>query len=441
MRLSPAVPLLLLFATLATAAEPASPIVRRVDFDTTVTPITAQRIVVAIDDAERDGDEAVLIVLDTPGGLVSSMETIVKRMLAAKVPVIVWVGPSGAKAASAGFFILLAGDVAAMAPGTRAGASSTVIMGGENTDDNVMLRKSNEDLAALLRSIAERRGRNPEVSQRAVFEAKSYEETVALEDGLIDLIAPDVDTLLGDLDGREVTRFDGTKVTLHTAGAVMTTTEFGLRHRFLEVLGNPGVVLLLLMLGLAGLWIEATHPGLIFPGVAGALCLLLFVLSAQILPVSAAGVLLILLAIVMFILEIKVVSYGLLTFGGLVCLVIGGLMLVNGPIPALRVPLITVLPVALAFTAFVAIVIRYVVRAQRDRVGTGVEGLMRELGTVTVPLAPEGKVRVHGEIWNATATGAGPVPAGTRVRVVRVDDMLLTVEPLATGETADATRS
>lgn len=418
-----------LLPALATlAAADAAPTVRRVDFNGTVTPISAERVVRTIDDAEAAGDDAVLIVLDTPGGLVSSMETIVKRQLAARVPVVVWVGPSGARAASAGFYILIAGDVAAMAPGTRTGASSVITMGGDNSADNVVLRKANEDKAALLRSIAERRGRNPQVAERAVFEARAFEESVALEEGLIDEVAGSVEELLAVLDGREVTRFDGETVTLHTANARIVETEFGLRHRFFELLANPTLAMLLLLLGLAGLWIEATHPGLIVPGVLGALSLALFVMAGQLLPISGIGVMLVLLAIALFILEIKVTSYGLLSLAATTCLVLGLWMLIDGPIPALRVPFLAVLPVALAVVGCVGLAVSLAVRAQRQAVGTGVEGMMRESGVAAVDLDPEGTVRVHGEIWNAVAAGGVPIPAGTAVRVVGVDDLRLTVE-------------
>jgi membrane-bound serine protease (ClpP class) len=393
------------------------PVIRLVEFETTVNPITAHRIVRAIDAAEAAGDTAVLIRLDTPGGLVASMETIVKRMLAAEVPTIVWVGPSGAKAASAGFFILVSADVAAMAPGTRTGAASTVFgLGGEeNTEDNILLKKANEDSAALIRSIAERRSRNVEACERAVFSAKAYEESVALEDGLVDLVAGSIDDLLSELEGREIRRFDGSTVVLETAGATLVSTDLSLRQEFMELLGNPTVAYILFMLGLLGLYVEFSNPGLIFPAVAGALCLLLFAVSAQVLPISAIGVLLILLAIVMFLLEIKVTSYGMLTVGGIVSLVIGSIMLIDGPIPELRVPFGVVLPTSILGALLCVLLLRLAIRAHRERVGTGIEGLADEMGTVTEILDPEGKVRVHGEIWNAAAA-QGPVRLGSRWR-------------------------
>jgi len=421
---------LLLASAWAGAVGAEAAVIRLVEFEAAITPISAQRITRAIDDAEQAGDDLVLIELDTPGGMVNSMEDIVKRMLAAEVPIVVWVGPSGAKAASAGFFVLLAADVAAMAPGTRTGAASTVYgFGGESRDDDVMLKKANQDLAALIRSIADRRDRNPEACEKAVFEAQAYEEGVALEQGLIDLIAGDRTELLELLDAREVQRFDGSTVVLQTADARFVTSQFSFRHEFMEFLATPALASIFLMLGMLGLYVEFTHPGAVFPGVVGALCLLLFALTAQVLPVSAIGVMLILLAVVMFILEIKVTSYGMLTLGGTVSLVIGAIMLVDGPIPELRVPPSVVLPTALFIAALCILAMRLAIKAQLARVSTGVEGLVSELGTVTRDLDPEGSVQVHGEIWNA-ASVSGPLPRGTRVRVVAVDSMRITVEPL-----------
>ena len=421
-------PLLLLAAEAALAGGPR---VRLVEFEAVVNPVTAHRIIRAIDDAEAEGDDLILIQLDTPGGLVTSMENIVKRMLASEVPIVVWVGPSGARAASAGFFILMAADVAVMAPGTRTGAASTVILGGENTEDNVLLKKANEDSAALVRSIARQRNRNVEACEQAVMDAKAYEETVALERGLIDFVARDRSELLELLDAREIKRFDGSTVTVRTAGATFVSSQFPWRQKFMEVLSNPIVAYLLFLGGVAGIYMEFSHPGAVFPGVVGALCLLMFALAAQALPVSAVGILLVGLSIVMFILEVKVTSFGMLTVGGVICLMLGSAILIDGPIPELRVPLELVLPLSLALGAVCAFTVRLVFKAQQDRVGTGVEGMTGETGTVTQVLDPEGKVFVHGEIWNA-ASSAGTIPQGDRVRVVRVDRMRLTVEPAGT---------
>jgi membrane-bound serine protease (ClpP class) len=301
------------------------------------------------------------------------------------------------------------------------------MMGGENREDDVLLKKSNEDLAALVRSIADRRGRNPEICERAVFEAKAYEETVALELGLIDLVAGSQEELLEKLDAREVRLFDDTRVTLRTAGARFVRSDFSFRHTFMEALAHPIVAYLLLLGGLAGLYVEFTHPGVVFPGVVGALCLLLFALTAQALPISAIGVLLILLAVVMFLLEIKVVSYGMLTFGGVICLLLGSWLLIDGPIPELRLPLSVILPTSLAISAFCAYAVHLAAQAQRSRVGTGVEDLVARTGTVTRALTPEGKVFVRGEIWSARSENE-PIEEGVPVEVVRVEGLRLIVE-------------
>jgi len=427
MRRLPPILLVLVFLVLL-PAQADDPVVRLVEFEAPITAISAMRITQAIDDAEEEGDELVLIVLDTPGGMVTSMETIVKRMLAAEIPIVVWVGPSGAKAASAGFFLLISADVAAMAPGTRTGAASTVYGTKESKEDDVLLKKSNEDLAALIRSIADHRGRDVEACERAVFEAKAYEEQVAMEKGLVDLIATSQEDLLEQLDGQEIRRFDGSTTTLHTAGSTYAVSEFSLKHEFMELLAVPVVAAFLLFAGLLGIYVEFTHPGVVFPGVAGALCLLLFAISAQVLPISTIGVLLIVLALVMFVLEIKVTSFGMLTLGGAVALVIGGWMLVDGPIPELRVPFFFVLPVALAITLMCAFVVRFAIRAHRAKVATGQEGLVGKIGTVSEDLTPEGKIFVHGEIWNAVTAG-GPISHGARVKIIGVDEMTLSVAP------------
>jgi membrane-bound serine protease (ClpP class) len=267
-----------------------------------------------------------------------------------------------------------------------------------------------------------------EKAEQAVFAADAYSEIEALDDGLIELVAKNREELLEQLDGMEVKRFDGEVVVLGTGGARFSSTKSGFRQKLFEFLATPAVASILLLLGIAGLYVEMSHPGMVFPAVVGALCLILFFFAASQLPISTVGVLLILLALVMFILEIKVVSYGMLTVGGAVCLVIGSTMLIDGPIPELRVPPVIVIPTALLVALLCAFVVRLAVKAQRTRVFTGVEGLVGKIGTVTEELRPEGKVFVHGELWDARSTG-GTVADGARVRVVRADDMMLTVEP------------
>jgi membrane-bound serine protease (ClpP class) len=356
------------------------------------------------------------------------METIVKSFLAAEVPVVVYVTPSGAHAASAGFFILLSADVAAMSPGTRTGAASVVFGQGANDPDDVLLRKATEDAAALVRGIAERRGRNVEAAESTVLEAKAYTETVALEEGLIDLVVGDRDALLAALDGREVVRFDGTRVTLDLAGATVVPVEIDFTGRVLEFVAHPGIAYLLLIVGSMGLWVEFQNPGLIVPGVVGAICLILFAVASSVLPVSALGILLIVLSLVLFALEVKVVSYGMLTIAGIVAIVAGSMLLIDGPIPELRVPPSVYLPVSLASAALLAFTVWKVGKAQRGQVTTGVEGLVGETGVAHTKLDPEGKVYVHGEYWDAVS-GSRRIETGERVRVARVDSLRLFVEP------------
>ncbi len=434
MRLRPlTVVLLLAVIALAPAVLAAGPTVRYVEFDTEVTSVTVQRITKAIDTAEAQGEDLVLVRIDTPGGVLSATESLIQEMLASQVPVVVWVGPSGTHAASAGFFILMAADVAAMAPGTRTGAASTVMSGGDNSDDNVLLRKINQDTAALLRSLAERRGRDKEAAEKTVFEAVSYEETAALEARLIDLIASDRDELLEMLDGFALTRFNGDTVVLETAGAQVIEMEFDWRQQMLEVIGSPALAQILLLLGFAGLYFEYQNPGLIFPAVLGVVCLIAFAFAAQILPVSAFGILLIAGALVLFVLELKFVSHGLLSLGGLVCLILGSSMLVDGPIPELRVPWTVYVPMSLMVGGLMIVALRFAISAQRVPVATGVEGLTGAMGQVSRVLDGGGKVFVNGEVWDAHSN-AGELVEGMRVRVVAVDGMQLTVEPADAGE-------
>jgi membrane-bound serine protease (ClpP class) len=432
MKLWAVVPVIGLLVCLPVGAEEA-PVIRWVDFDQSVNPISIHRITRAIEEAEANGEDLVILRLDTPGGMVVSLHTTVQAILNSKVPVVAWVAPAGAHAASAGFFILVAADVAVMSPGTRTGAASTIVMGGENREDDVGLKKMNEDGAALLRSIAERRGRDKQACEDAVFAAKAFEESVALEKGLIDFIAGDREELLELLDGREVRRFDGEVITVRTAGAVFTESNFSAKQLFFEFLADPTIAFLLLAVGGFLVYFEFQNPGMFVPGVLGAVFLLLFAVAAMNLPVSVLGFLLIGLAAVLFVLEVKIASHGLLTLGGAVALIAGSLILFDGPIPELRVSPLVVVPVASAIVFFTFIVMRMALRAARARVSTGVEGLEAKIATVTRSLDPRGKVFVHGETWNAVSSGPG-VPLGASVRVVKVDDMLLTVEPL-NGET------
>jgi membrane-bound serine protease (ClpP class) len=344
-------------------------------------------------------------------------------MLNCRTPVAVFVGPSGARAASAGFVITIAADVAAMAPGTNIGAAHPVA--GIGQMDEVMSKKVTQDAAAYIRSKAERRGRNVEMAEKAVVESKSFTEKEALELKLIDLVVKDVPDLLAQLEGREVKRFDGTTVTLRLAGQKTVEVRMDWRQAILSSIATPEILFLLLLGALAGLGAELSHPGAIFPGVIGTLCLILFLFASQIIPVNWAGVLLIMLAIGLFAAEVKVHSYGLLTLGGLVAMILGAMMLVDSPLPELRVDAWKLVPIILAFAAFTIVLVRLVVQAQRRRPQTGAEGLVGRRGEAETGLDPEGWVIVQGERWRARS--GEPVAAQDSVVVESVEGLLLRV--------------
>jgi membrane-bound serine protease (ClpP class) len=424
---------LLLAVCLGAAAYAAEPQVRLVRFESDINGASAKRILEAIDEADRANDALVLVELDTPGGAVDATEGVIKKMLAARTPIAVWVGPSGARAASGGFYLLIAADVAAMAPGTRTGAASVVFGMGKSDESDVLLKKATSDMAALARSIAEHRGRNVDSCEKAVVSAESFTDAAALSSGLVDLVAKDRNDLLRQLDGRAVKRFDGSTTTLALAQAAIVEPERTGTQRAEEKIGgflaSPTVVYLLFLIGLAGLYAEFNHPGSWVPGIVGGVALILFVVAAQSLPVSAIGLLLVLTGLVLFVLELKIVSHGLLALGGTICLVVGSVMLFPGAGGDLRPPLAVVLPGSLMLAAFCVVATRLAAKARLAPLATGVEGLRGEVGVVEQPLEPEGTVFVHGELWKATAA-SGPVPAGARVRVLRVRDLIVDVEPV-----------
>jgi len=394
-----------------------------VELDGVVHAITAAHVVQAIDRADAAGAPLLVLRMDTPGGLDTSMRQIIDRMLNCRTPVAVFVGPSGARGASAGFVILEAADIAAMAPGTNVGAAHPVA--GLGQMDEAMSKKVTSDAAAYIRGKAERRGRNVEMAEKAVVESKSFTEKEALELKLIDLVAKDVPDLLAQLDGREVKRFDGTTVTLHLAGQRTFDVKMDWRQAILSAIARPEILFLLLLGALAGLGAEISHPGLIFPGVLGALCLILFLFATQIIPVNWAGVLLVLLAIALFVAEVKVHSFGLLTIGGLVAMILGAMMLVDSSLPELQVNVWKLAPVILAFAAFMVALVRLVVQAQRRRPQTGAEALVGLRGEAHTDLDPEGWVIVQGECWQARA--GENVARGERVEVVSMEGLRLRV--------------
>jgi membrane-bound serine protease (ClpP class) len=416
---------LLLLATLLLLAATASASVLRLPVHDMIHPISDEFIGRGLDLAAAQRADAIIIELSTPGGLDDSTRAIVEKIFRSKVPVIVYVYPSGARAASAGFFILEAADVAAMAPGTNTGAAHPVLLGDKL--DDVMKMKLQEDAAAFMRSIAQRRGRNVAVAESGVREAKSFTEDEALAQKLIDVVAPDTAALLRAIDGRTIRRFDGSTTTLRLAGKEVRTLEMTLRQRLLSWIMNPNVAFILLSLGMLAIWAEFNHPGAILPGVVGLIAILLSVFALNLLPTRFAALVLILAAFGLFALEAKFTSYGILGIGGVICMIFGALLLVDGPIPEMRVSLLTAMAVSIPIGVITVFLMTLVLRAHRSRVETGTEGMVGEIGVARTAVAGEGKVFVHGELWNATATT--PIDAGSRVRVSAVDGLRVVVEP------------
>ncbi len=398
-----------------------------IKLDSLIHPVAAQYVKDAVEEADSEGAAALVIEISTPGGLSTSTREISTAMLAARTPVVAYVAPSGAQAASAGFYILMSADLAAMAPGTNTGAAHPVGGGGEDIQ-GTMGKKVEEDAAANIRSLATQHGRNVELAEKAVLESKSYSAEEALEGGLIELIAPSLQKLLVEIDGREVEK-NGETRKLATAEATVRDIEMSGFRRVLSALAHPNIAVILLSLGFIGLYFELMNPGAILPGVVGAICLILAFFALSVLPFNYAGLALIMLAIILFIAEIKVTSYGLLTVGGVVSLILGALLLFKSPEPALRVSLDVVVAIAVFALVVVGALMLLVLRSRRAKVRTGSEGLLHERGRAMSPLAPQGKVFVHGEIWHAVSDR--PVAMGEAVEVVAVDGMLLQVRPVA----------
>jgi membrane-bound serine protease (ClpP class) len=418
-----------LFAiTLALGAQsvPAAPKVIAVNVDGMVHPITAEIVGSAVAQAKQENASLVLIRLNTPGGLMDAMRETIEKIVASPIPVVTYVAPSGGRAASAGFFLLESGDIAAMAPGTNTGAAHPVVMGTEM--DAVMKQKLENDAAAYLRSICSKRGRNSVLAETAVRESKSFTEREALDQHLADLVAPNDRALLAALDGRVVTRFDGSSQTLHTAGAVIEEYEKSLRQKIVSAIADPNIALVLLVIGALGIYVEFSSPGLIAPGVIGAIMVLLGLSAMSVLPINWLGAALMLLAFTLFGLEVKIASHGILGVGGAVAMVLGAVMLIDSPVPELRIHWSTAIALALPFSAITVFLLSLVLRARRNKVETGREGMIGQMGAALTELAPEGTVFVHGEYWDAVS--ASPLPAGAQVRVTAIDHLKLTVEPV-----------
>jgi membrane-bound serine protease (ClpP class) len=418
---------LLLIATVH-AQSPRDPVVFTAEVDGIIQPIVAEYLRGAIEKADAAGAALLVVTLRTPGGLLDTTRDINTAIIQSKTPVAVWVGPSGNRAASAGFLITMAADVAAMAPGTHIGAAHPVSGDGAKMDDT-MAKKLASDTASYARTLAQQRRRNATLIEQAVLESRSYteQEAIGAQPRLIDVVAADVPDLLAKLDGRTVTRFDGRSETLHVAGARVEAVSMTWAQRVLSAIAHPQIAYLLLTLGMLGLTVEFWSPGAIFPGVAGGICLLLAFFALQVLPVSYAGVLLILLGIVLLILEVKVTSFGVLAIGGVAALFFGSLMLIDSPLPELQIGLRLIVPITVSISGIILFLVGLAVKAQQQRPVTGAAGMIDETGSAltSIDAGGMGRVRAHGEIWTATADEH--IAAGELVRIVSVKGLLLTV--------------
>ena len=412
------------------AQAPDRPLAIVAEFDGIIHPISAEYLTETLNQADTAGADVVVFILRTPGGLLDSTRAIVSRMIASRTPVVVFVGPSGSRAASAGFVITLAADVAVMAPGTHIGAAHPVSGTGEAVDET-MAEKAASDTAAYARSLAAARGRNLALAEEAVLESRAFTDGEALEatPPLIDFRAQDLDDVLRQLDGRTVTRFDGRTTTLSTTDAEVRRVDMTRRQEFLGAIAHPQIATLLLTLGMLGLTIELWNPGAILPGVAGGLCLLLAFFAFQILPVSTTGLLLILFGLVLLLLELQVPSFGALGIGGTISLMLGSIMLTRETIPGIEVSLGFIVPLALAFSAITLFLGRLAVASQRRVAVTGVDGMIGVGGRTRDEVGPDGpgNIDIHGEIWRAHS--ASRIAAGQPVRITAVDGLTLTVEP------------
>jgi membrane-bound serine protease (ClpP class) len=420
--------LLVAFTAIFSAPAPAE--ILKLVINDTIQPISAEYIARAIDEAQRRNDQAILIEMNTPGGLVDSTRDIIQHITASPVPVIIYVAPGGSRAASAGFFILESADIAAMAPGTNTGAAHPVLMGGEKMDD-VMKEKMENDAAALMRSVAARRGRNVEVAESTVRQSKSFSDQEALSQHLIEYIAANENDLFHQIDGKAFKRFNGQSVSLNLAGQSVVAYDMTLKEHILDALMDPNIAFLLLAIGALSLYVEFNHPGAVIPGTVGVVFILVAAFALNLLPTRFAALVLILGAFALFAAEAKFASHGVLTIGGIALLTLGGLLLVDSPIPEMRVHLLTALAVSIPLGAITAFLMTIALKARRNKVVTGAQGLVGETGVAQSALAPQGKVFVHGELWDAVAPSA--LPPGQLVVVRRIDGLTLQVEPLAAG--------
>jgi len=422
----------LLMPAVAADEHSSGPLVLELRLEGVVDPILATYIDEGLADAASRHAALVLITMDTPGGLSVSMQDMIQHILASPVPVAVYVSPTGGRGASAGFYILLSADIAAMAPGTHTGSATPVMaIGGflPMQIDDAFRKKINNDATAFLRSFTERRGRNPVLAEKAITEGSAFTEKEALDGKMIDLIANSTDDLVRQLDGRAIKRFDGTEAKLSLKNAARTPFELSARQKFLARIVEPDVFFVLLILGVLGVYTEFTHPGVIAPGVIGGICLILALYAMNFLPINLAGVFLILLALAFFILEAKAPSHGVLALGGVVSMFLGAIFLIRSPLTPGGVSVGVALAGTVPFAVLAVVLMRLVLRSRKWKPQTGVEGMIGQLGTVVGPISAgdEGMVRVHSELWQASAAQA--ISEGTAVRVVRVQGLKVVVEP------------
>jgi len=409
---------------------PASAEILKVVLNDTIQPITAEYIARAIDEARLRNDQAVLIEISTPGGLLDSTRRIIEKISNSPVPVILYVAPTGSRAGSAGIFILESADVAAMAPGTNAGAAHPVLLFGPvaaKTDDE-MKQKIENDAAALMRSVVSRRGRNVEVAESAVRESKSFTDQEALSQHLIDYVASNEQDLFRQIDSKPIKRFDGKTVTLSLTGQPVVPFEMTLKQHILDYLMDPNISFLLLAIGALALYIEFNHPGAVVPGTVGVVFILLAAFALNLLPTRFAALGLILGAFALFAAEAKFATHGVATIGGIALLTVGGLLLVDAPIPEMRVHLVTALAVSIPLGLITAFLMTIALKARRNKVVTGTQGMIGETGVAQTSLSPQGKVFVHGELWDAVSSV--DIPIGQLVVVRQVDGLILQVDPL-----------
>ena len=414
---------LIIFFLLSVIPAMAQPkIVHKIMIDGVINPVATEYIIESIDKAEEQNAELLIIEMDTPGGLMVSMHEIVKAILGADVPVAVYVSPPGARAGSAGVFITAAAHIAAMAPGTNIGSAHPVNMGGTQDTSKVMEEKIVNDAVAHIRSVSEKRGRNADWNEKAIRESANITEKEALRLKVIDYIVTNVDSLLAEINGQEVEVLSGFR-TLQTIDARIESFEMNWRQRALDILSDPNILYILFLIGITGISLELYNPGSILPGVVGGISMILFLYSVQTIPVNIAGILLIIFAAILFLLEIKIPSYGLLTIGGVISLVLGSVMLVDSPLPFLQISWKVILGATLTITLVFLLAIAFVIKAHRKKPTTGKEGLVGEEGITIEDLKPVGQIEIHGEVWKAISDVK--IRKGKRVIVEEVDSQHL----------------